>query len=580
MGQQIVYCRSCGKRLGHEDFEKGKAVEVEASSYCTTCLPSPAPSRPAPPDSSRLSISSTKVRSVAASPSTRRRVERPGRSPLLPIAAGAGGLLLAVVALAAVFGSGPPPVPPPPPTAPSKPAPPAGSKAAETWARLEQFAATAPPNEVLLRCEEASKILANSPFDPRLQALVARMRERKKADDAERHLAQSLEDARRFMKSDTRFTRPEEFRKLIDRLLAAPGSHQAEVREMARVWELQIKERETPPPPPTAPTTALGPQGEVRRWLVVGPFPNDAKQNGMYVDSLGTDGSHLPAAGVEVKRKDGTRVAWAALDAPDGTLRFRPALGAEGSTAPSVAFAACWLVAETEGKVKFRVNADTGYRLRLHGEQRGNRPHGHETGKDPETHTVTLARGPNLLSVKVGTIEAAFSLRLRVTTTASLTQPAPGVAVALQGTPAGRVLLRETFEGGVGRFLEGAPRDDEGAKVLAVPAAGAVIENPLASPVVPTTVLRFRLKPPPGLTHVCVLAWAGENGLNYWYHLRDLEPGVWAQAGFAMKDMKRGYARDGPSLEGRVPLNLRVYFEVAPGAAPGPLLIDDVEILD
>ncbi len=585
MGQQIVYCGKCGSSLRHDDFEKGKAAVVDAISYCSACLPASLPVRPPPrPESQRLSISSTKVRPVASpSPSTRRRTAGPGLA--LPFVLGGAAALVVVVVAALLLSGGRPPAAPP---APPRPAPDAGLLA--TWKRLEMAAASADPDELLVRIEEASKVLGGTEFDGRLRALEARTREMKKSRDAERQLALSLEDARKFMASELRFTRPEEFQRMLDRLLATPGGHSAEVRRMAETWGKQIKEREAPPPPPPVPVPpppladalALGSQGEILQWLVLGTFPNTDKQDGLYLDCLGTDGTHVPASGLEVRRKDGTRVSWMPERVPDGTVPFRriSGLGAGGSQAPAVAFAACWLVSESEAKVKFRVNADSGYRLRLNSEQVGNRPKGHELGTDPETHTVTLTRGLNLVVVKVGAIGSAFGLRVRVTTTAGLTEPAPGVAVALGGSPAGRILLKETFESGPGRFQDGELRADAGQNVLGVHAKGVYVDEPMPGPVGPSTQLRFRLKPPPGITHVCVLVWCNERKLNYWYHLKGLNPGAWASAVVPLKDMKGGYGMDGPALQGNVASAVRIYFDVPPGGSAGPLLIDDVELTD
>lgn len=580
MGQQIVYCGKCGSSLRHDDFEKGKAAVVDAISYCAACLPSPASSRTQRPEAARPSISSTKIRpATTGASSTRRRAEGAGRKSVLPLVAGGGAVVVAISLLAILLSGGSSAVPAPAPKPP--PAPPSDPAAAETWARLERLAAAGDPDEILARCEDAAKTLGGTPYDPRLRALEARMREMKKIRDADRQLALSLDDARKFMESDHRFTRQEEFRRLLDRLLATPGGHHAEVRRMSDTWAKQLKEREAPPPPTTAADApALGPQGEIRQWLVLGTFPNTDKQGGLYIDSLGTDGSHVPAAGLEVKRKDGGRISWTRHEAPDGTVNFRPLLGAPTSQAPAVAFAACWLVAENEAKVKFRVNADTGYRIRLNGEQRGNQPRDYEIGKDPQTYTVTLARGPNLLTVKVGTVGGPFALRVRVTTPAGLTERAPGLTVALSGALPGRLLLKETFDDGAGRFRDGELREDDGRKVLAVPAKGVNVETSIPARVGPVTTMRFRLKPPEGITHVCIVAWSIDDRLNRWYHLKDLRPGEWTQAGFAMKDMKGGYRRDGPSLEGMVPTSFRIYFEVPPGTTPGPLLIDDVEITE
>ena len=584
MGHQIVYCATCGTSLRHDDFEKGKAVEVDSTPYCFACLPAPLAAKLAERrDATRSSISSTKIRpQTGPPPATRRKSQGGDRSSLLLAAAGAGALVVALVILVVLLsgGSPPPPVKPPPPA----PAP-LSTAAAESWARLEGFAQAAEPDAVLMKCEEAAKVLRGTPFEPRLRELEARMRAMKKSRDAERQLAQSIDDARKFASSDTRFDRPEEFRRLLDRLLATPGGHQAEIRRISDAWEKERKERAaapppppppppSPPPPPPAPVPAaglaLGPQGEVRDWLVLGPFWNAPDHGGLYIDVLRKDETHVPAEGLEVLKKEGGRVAWIRHSAPDGTLDFRRIFGAGAE--PAVAFAACWLIAANETKIKFRVNADTGCRLRENAAWIANMPLGFEFGKEPQTYTRTLVRGANFVLFKVGTIGGPHGLRFRVTTTASMTDAPPGVTVRLN-TSEPRALFREPFEGGVGRFTGGAFREN----ALEVTNKGVQIENLTTSAIGPATTLRFRYKAPAALKTFYVVSWSMARKQNHWYHFHDIRGGEWATASVLLKELKGNFRMDGLAMEGEVPANLVFRFDGPDGLA---FLIDDVEILE
>lgn len=569
MGRQIVYCGTCGCSLRQDDFDKGKAAEVDAIPYCSRCLPASAVAKLAARPETRTSISSTRIRPLTGPPpSTRRKAQ--GTS-IRPWVAGGAAALLVLAVLGVLLSGGSPPAAAPP--APS-PAPPS-TGAAEAWARLEGFAQSAEPDAVLLKCEEAANALRGSAYEPKLRALETRTRELKKAKDVERQLALSIEEARKFARADARFERPEEFRRLLDRLLAAPGAHQPEVRRIAETWEKELKEAAAaPPPPPPAPAAdfALGPQGEVRHWLVLGTFPNAPDQGGLYQESFRGEPRHAPADGLEVTRREGGKLAWARHAAPDGTVDFRriPSLGAGTSTSPAVAFAACWLVAENETKVKFRINADTGCRIRLNAEQIGNMPRDFELGKDPETYARTLLRGANLVVLKVGTIGGPHRLRFRVTTTPSLTDPAPGVTVRL-APPESRVLFRETFDAGVGRFTRGTFREN----ALEVTNKGVEVEKPATSPVNAATTLRFRYKAPAALKSFYILSWSFQRKVNHWYHFDGIRTGEWTTATVFLKDLKGGYRMDGPSLEGEVPSNLIFKFD---GPADLSLLIDDVEL--
>jgi hypothetical protein len=324
---------------------------------------------------------------------------------------------------------------------------------------------------------------------------------------------------------------------------------------------------------------ALGPQGEICHWLLLGAFTNTPDQEQMYMDHLRPDSTHVPALGLEVNRKEGGKVSWVSHSAPDGTVNFRQvaALGAGTSTAPAIAFAACWLVAENDMAIKFRVNADTGFRLRLDGEQIGNRPKGHEFGKDPETFSRTLTRGTHLIVVKVGTIGGPFGLKFRVTTTASMTERAPHVSVSL-GTAPARVLLKETFESGAGLFAGGEVRDDGGQKALEIRSQPVALSNFAFSRVGAGTTVRFRYKASPGIRSLTLNSWGSEHKLNHWYHVRDLKFGEWTPLTVPLKELKGGYNRDGPSLEGDQPANLIFQFDNPEGKLT--LLIDDVEITE
>ena len=39
MGQEILYCNKCGKRLVGDDFTRGRAHTYNNRQYCTKCLP-------------------------------------------------------------------------------------------------------------------------------------------------------------------------------------------------------------------------------------------------------------------------------------------------------------------------------------------------------------------------------------------------------------------------------------------------------------------------------------------------------------------------------------------------------------
>lgn len=97
MGQEILYCHQCGKRLVSDDFTRGRAHTLESRSYCSACVRKP------------MSAPPPRARAVAAGPVP------PSASPKALVFALAGLAVAGIVALAIVLGSGKPePLPSPP----------------------------------------------------------------------------------------------------------------------------------------------------------------------------------------------------------------------------------------------------------------------------------------------------------------------------------------------------------------------------------------------------------------------------------------------------------------------------------
>src|SRR5689334_5906527 len=83
MGQEILYCNKCGKRLVGDDFTRGRAHTFNHRQYCTGCVPQQ--------HSGTLPASPPEKREAKPRPPTVRRPEpAPARkaNPLVFIAAG------------------------------------------------------------------------------------------------------------------------------------------------------------------------------------------------------------------------------------------------------------------------------------------------------------------------------------------------------------------------------------------------------------------------------------------------------------------------------------------------------------
>src|SRR5437763_12911744 len=112
MGQQIVYCATCGNRILDRDFDSKAAFRLDSRGYCKTCAPEAL--KALPPDrmtevlsqisqaessASRKALPAAKAHAPAPTPSTRRQTLEPSRTPLIVGSFVVGGLLLAVLAV-------------------------------------------------------------------------------------------------------------------------------------------------------------------------------------------------------------------------------------------------------------------------------------------------------------------------------------------------------------------------------------------------------------------------------------------------------------------------------------------------
>jgi hypothetical protein len=334
------------------------------------------------------------------------------------------------------------------------------------------------------------------------------------------------------------------------------------------------------------PGRPLEPTGLVTQWLVLGPFGNRADPQGLCDhDLLKGEVEHVPTLGGEVVSREGTRLRWTPVEAPSGDLLFHELPGFEeirARKAPAIVFAACWIHADGERTVKFRVNADQGYRLYFQHKLTGNRPGGFGLDRNPETYSVRLQPGPNLLLVKVATAGGPFALRIRITSTADLRKAAPGVLVSAlpPRETAPRVVFRENFDQGTGRFVRGrwVEGGRNGSKALEVFREGVVLERPFSGPVTDRVRVRFWLKPFCATEATEMTFWSARRGLNHWHHIRGLRPGEWNRVEVPAAEARGHYMRTGPALEGEVPDNLILYFDDATEGAR--LLLDDFEILE
>lgn len=217
MGRPIVYCGDCGTSLREQDFEKGRAREIDRRPFCSGCRPaSPPAEKPAP-----ARIATGPVPRVGT---TRRRVvSRRSSAPI--VAGGAAFVVLAVLIVLVSSSPARPPeravAPPPPPHASRPPAP-------------EPLPAPPPP--------------APSPADPEPVAAPP--------PDPSVAVDRWLADVREIRARDPEFRRAEEVRTLLRKTAEIAGPRRGEVEALLAEYE---RAASAPPPSPPPPPPAVAP---------------------------------------------------------------------------------------------------------------------------------------------------------------------------------------------------------------------------------------------------------------------------------------------------------------------------------
>ena len=103
MGQEILHCSVCGIRLRGSDFEKGEALKIDLTAFCSACAP-----RAAAPESRPSSAASTRRRKTSTAripivtPRNGTQAVGAGTTPPALIWVG-GGLLVAILAAATLL---------------------------------------------------------------------------------------------------------------------------------------------------------------------------------------------------------------------------------------------------------------------------------------------------------------------------------------------------------------------------------------------------------------------------------------------------------------------------------------------
>ncbi len=135
----------------------------------------------------------------------------------------------------------------------------------------------------------------------------------------------------------------------------------------------------------------------------------------------------------------------------------------------------------------------------------------------------------------------------------------------------GPVAFSEKFDKSEGGFKGGAIHDN----AYLFPPSGASLWDAFSVPVKESTTVGFRLKPLCDASQATVLIWSKKQKDNCRYYIGGLRKNEWRDVEFRAIEVRTGWSRKGPSLEGDVLDNIKLMFE---GSAADRMVLDDFVI--
>ena len=401
---ELVYCGGCGRVLREDDFSRGRARFLDNRPWCEECKPPE--KNPIPIPAQARKGSSAKLPRVSSGPLPQVASAPPNRGLVLGLAVGGAALLLIVLAL----GSRSAPPPQPASRTPAQPLPPAGPDFAEaerTVRELESFAALAPPDKILARCDEAWPKVRNTPHEKRFQAVEAAARDRKKILEQEVRLTAELESIQKLIDGDPRFSRADEVARRLKAARTAAGARAGEVERRLADYEAS---RAKSPHDKRAGPYAADPQGYLVNWLVLGTFPNE-QDRGLDTDFLNGETTHDPVSGLQV---GGAR--WGAYASPEPKVTFFsvPHLVYPKGKDDAVAYAACLLQVSGDVAAEFRIGSNDGFMLWVDGKPSGKVHKSRGLVYDNDRFAVPLSPGFHRVLMKVDNHTKSFEFALRI----------------------------------------------------------------------------------------------------------------------------------------------------------------------
>jgi len=419
---EIVYCGGCGKALRGDDFERGRAVMLDNRPWCFECRP---------PDKTPISLPSASSEARKPGSSARHRIVvgtgrhaaiRPSTNKNLVVAVGVAAVLVVAIGLAIVGSSSPAPTIARVSKAPSEPGHPPKdfSDADRAMKDLESFASLAPPDKVLSRCEDLRSRILGTPQERRFREIESAARDQKKGRDQETQLAKELDALRTLIDDDPRFGRYDE---VVRRLKSAREFAGGRVNEVDRQLADYQRLRQESPHEKHAGPFDPDEEGFVRKWLVLGVFPND-QDKGLDTDYLKPETTQDPVEGLAV----GT-LKWSAHASPEPRVDFFRVshLGIKKPKDWVVAYAACLVQLPEDVSAVLRIGSDDGFAVWIDGKQVAKNHKQRGLKIDEDSSAVPLSRGLHRVLVKVENHERGFEFALRLVTADG--RPIPGLKI-------------------------------------------------------------------------------------------------------------------------------------------------------
>jgi len=147
----------------------------------------------------------------------------------------------------------------------------------------------------------------------------------------------------------------------------------------------------------------FGPDGEgfIRNWLVLAPLPIEEGSGASEIDKdlLKGEAKLKPKAGEKVKF-EGKDVAWTAHKTADWFIDFLTAFGKDRGE-DVCGYAVAYVMADDEMKVKLAIGSNDQCKAFVNGKEVAKFGETRTLEKDTETAEVTLAKGQNVVVLKV-----------------------------------------------------------------------------------------------------------------------------------------------------------------------------------